>query len=98
MIKLCLFNKNNHRKICRKVLIFVPLSRINQMNIDIMKYSELEKLIIATTNSRFHRQGRRHPIWKNHDTGEFFEMSRHKSEEVAKGTLNNILEKSGAKK
>ncbi|MDR0795777.1 MAG: type II toxin-antitoxin system HicA family toxin [Tannerella sp.] len=53
---------------------------------------------MKTTNSRFHRQGRRHPIWKNHDTGEFFEMSRHKSEEVAKGTLNDILEKSGAKK
>jgi hypothetical protein len=28
----------------------------------------------------------------------FFEMSRHKSEEVAKGTLNDILEKSGFKK
>jgi predicted RNA binding protein YcfA (HicA-like mRNA interferase family) len=68
------------------------------MSIDIMKYSELEKLITKTTNSRFHHQGRRHPIWRNPDTGEFFEMSRHKSEEVAKGTLNDILTKSGAKK
>jgi len=28
----------------------------------------------------------------------FFEMSRHKNEEVAKGTLNDILVKSGIKK
>jgi len=63
-----------------------------------MKYSELEKLIKKMTNCRFHHQGRRHPIWQNPDTGEFFEMSRHKSEEVAKGTLNDILVKSGAKK
>ena len=70
----------------KKVLIFVPLWRINQINIFIVKYSELEKLLIKTTNCRFYRQGRRHPIWKNYDTGEFFEMSRHRSEEVAKGT------------
>ena len=63
-----------------------------------MKYSELEKLIKKMTNCRFHHQGRRHPIWQNPDTGEFFEMSRHKSEEVAKGTLNDILVKSGVKK
>jgi len=50
------------------------------------------------TNSRFHRHGRRHPIWHNPDTNEFFEMSRHKNEEVAKGTLNDILIKSGVKK
>ena len=63
-----------------------------------MKYSELEKLIKKTTNSRLRHQGRRHPIWQNPDTGEFFEMSRHNSEEVARGTLNDILEKSGVKK
>jgi hypothetical protein len=63
-----------------------------------MKYSEVERPLRKTTNSRFHHQGRRHPIWLNHDTGEFFEMSRHKNEEVAKGTLNDILTKSGAKK
>ena len=62
-----------------------------------MKYSELEKLIIRLTNSRFHHNGKRHPIWLNHDTGDFFEMSHHKSEEVAKGTLNDILKKSGVK-
>ena len=69
----------------------------NQIYIAFMRYSELEKLIKKMTNSRFHHEGRRHPIWKNPDTGEFFEMSRHKSEEVAKGTLNDILTKSGVK-
>jgi len=63
-----------------------------------MKYSELERIIKKMTNSRFHRHGRRHPIWYNPDTNEFFEMSRHKNEEVAKGTLNDILIKSGVKK
>jgi predicted RNA binding protein YcfA (HicA-like mRNA interferase family) len=63
-----------------------------------MKYSELAKLIRKTTNSRFHHNGRRHPIWKNPDTGEFFEMSHHRSEEVAPGTLNDILIKSGVKR
>jgi predicted RNA binding protein YcfA (HicA-like mRNA interferase family) len=63
-----------------------------------MKYSELEKIIKRNTNSHFHHNGRRHPIWYNPDTGEFFEMSNHRSEEVAKGTLNDILIKSGFKK
>jgi len=50
------------------------------------------------TNSRLHHQGKRHPIWHNPETGEFFEMSRHKNEEVATGTLHDILVKSGVKK
>jgi len=62
-----------------------------------MKYSELEKLIRKVTNSRFYRNGQRHPIWQNPDSGDFFEMSYHKSEEVAPGTLNDILTKSGVK-
>lgn len=63
-----------------------------------MKYSELERLLKKTTNSRLHRDGSRHPIWYNPETDDFFEMSYHKNEEVAKGTLNDILKKSGAKK
>jgi predicted RNA binding protein YcfA (HicA-like mRNA interferase family) len=63
-----------------------------------MKYSELEKLIKKTTNSRFHHNGRRHPIWRNGDTGDYFEMSHHKSEEVAPGTLKDILIKPGVKR
>jgi len=63
-----------------------------------MKYSELERLLKKTTKSRWYRGGSRHPIWYNPETDDFFEMSYHKSEEVAKGTLNDILKKSGAKK
>ena len=62
-----------------------------------MKYSELEKKIKETTNCRFLRNGSRHPIWKNYDTGELFEMSHHKSEEVKFGTLKSIIKKSGVK-
>ena len=63
-----------------------------------MKYSELEKMIKKLTNSCFHHNGKRHPIWYNPDTDDFFEMSYHKSEEVAEGTLNDILKKSGVKR
>jgi len=62
-----------------------------------MKYSELEKKIKETTNCRFFRNGGRHPIWRNPDTGELFEMSYHKSEEVKPGKLKNIIKKSGVK-
>ena len=60
-----------------------------------MKYSELEKKMRETTNCQFYRNGSRHPIWKNHDTGELFQMSYHKSEEVKSGTLKSIIKKSG---
>jgi len=62
-----------------------------------LKYSELEKKIKDTTNCRFFRNGSRHPIWKNPDTGELFEMSHHGSQEVKPGTLKNIMKKSGVK-
>jgi mRNA interferase HicA len=62
-----------------------------------MKYSELEKLIKKQTNCFFHRNGSRHPIWKNPDTGELFELSHHKSQEVKIGTLKSIIKKSGVK-
>jgi predicted RNA binding protein YcfA (HicA-like mRNA interferase family) len=60
-----------------------------------MKYSELEKLIKQTTPCRFYRNGSKHPIWKNPNTGEIFEMSYHKSDEVKKGTLKSITKKAG---
>jgi len=63
-----------------------------------MKYSELEKLIKQETDCYFHRNGSRHPIWINPETDVLFELSHHKSQEVKKGTLNDILIKSGIKK
>jgi len=62
-----------------------------------MKYSELEKAIKRTTNCCFFRNGKRHPIWLNPETGELFEMSYHRSQEVKQGTLKSIIKKSGAK-
>ena len=62
-----------------------------------MKYSELEREIKKTTDCRLFRSGSRHPIWKNPDTGELFEMSHHKSAEVKPGTLKNIIKKSGVR-
>jgi predicted RNA binding protein YcfA (HicA-like mRNA interferase family) len=62
-----------------------------------MKYSELERKIKQTTNCRFFRNGSRHPIWINPETGELFEMSHHGSEEVRPGTLKSIVKKSGVK-
>ena len=62
-----------------------------------MKYSELEKRIKETTNCSFFRNGSRHPMWINHDTGELFAMSHHGSEEVKPGTLKSIVKKSGVK-
>jgi len=62
-----------------------------------MKYSELERKIIETTYCRFYRNGRRHSIWKNPNTGELFEMSYHKSADVKPGTLSSIVKKSGVK-
>jgi len=63
-----------------------------------MKYSELERLIKKTTNCRFFRNGSRHPLWINPDTGEIFAMSHHDNEEVKPGTLKSILKSSGAQK
>jgi len=62
-----------------------------------MKYSELEKSIRQTTYCRFFRNGSRHPLWINPNTGELFAMSYHKNEEVKPGTLNDIIKKSGVK-
>jgi predicted RNA binding protein YcfA (HicA-like mRNA interferase family) len=62
-----------------------------------MKYSELERQIKKTTNCRFYRNGSQHPIWRNPDTGEFFEMSFHGGKEVKPGTLKSIVKSSGVK-
>lgn len=58
-----------------------------------MKYSELEKLIKQTCE--IHRNGSNHTIWKNKKTGKTFPISRHKTQEVPKGTLNSILKDAG---
>ncbi len=59
-----------------------------------MKYSELHKKL-KKAGCYIKRQGSRHPIWYSPITGNTFPTSRHESQEVAKGTLKDIKEKSG---
>jgi len=83
-------------KVLTLKIMSLSLQRINQTT-KTMKYSELERKIRESTNCRFFRNGKRHPIWKNSDTGELFELSYHRSEEVKPGTLKSIIKKSGVK-
>lgn len=58
-----------------------------------MKYSELEKIIKKTC--KVHREGCRHTLWINTETGKIFPVGRHKSQDVPKGTLKSILKDAG---
>ncbi|MDR1814969.1 MAG: type II toxin-antitoxin system HicA family toxin [Tannerella sp.] len=61
-----------------------------------IKYSELEKKL-KLFGCQLSENGKRHPIWISPITGLKFAMSYHKSEEVAEGTLRDILKKAGVK-
>jgi predicted RNA binding protein YcfA (HicA-like mRNA interferase family) len=61
-----------------------------------MKYSEVEqKLKKAGCYEDGEMNG--HPMWYSPLTDKYFKMSHHKSQEVAKGTLNSISNDSGVK-
>ncbi|MBQ9362998.1 MAG: type II toxin-antitoxin system HicA family toxin [Bacteroidaceae bacterium] len=62
-----------------------------------MKYNELERLVKKAGCYDTGEQMAGHPIWHCPSTGKDFKMSNHKSEEVAKGTLNAILKAAGLK-
>lgn len=62
-----------------------------------MKYSELHK-ILKEAGCYVLREGANHPIWYSPITQNTFPTSRHESQEVKTGTLNNILKKAGLKK
>ncbi|MBR4533083.1 MAG: type II toxin-antitoxin system HicA family toxin [Bacteroidaceae bacterium] len=62
-----------------------------------MKYRELEKIVKACGCYDTGRQQAGHPLWINPKTGKEFQMSNHRSEEVATGTLNKILKAAGLK-
>jgi len=57
-----------------------------------MTWSELEKKVKKAGN-KFHRHGKKHDIWLNPKTGEKFEIARHRTQEVPKGTLDSIKTK-----
>jgi predicted RNA binding protein YcfA (HicA-like mRNA interferase family) len=61
-----------------------------------MKYSELERRL-KSLGCWWREDGGNHPIWFSPITGNKFPMSYHKSEEVKKGTLKNILNLAGVK-
>ncbi|MDR1628984.1 MAG: type II toxin-antitoxin system HicA family toxin [Oscillospiraceae bacterium] len=61
-----------------------------------MKYSEVERKLKAQ-GCRWCKNGTRHPVWYSPITNDFFLLSYHGNEEVAKGTLKEISKKSGIK-
>lgn len=59
-----------------------------------MRYSEVERMLRAA-KCRIEREGSNHCIWYSPITGQKFPVSRHKEQEVPKGTLKSILKAAG---
>ncbi|MCD8334407.1 MAG: type II toxin-antitoxin system HicA family toxin [Clostridiales bacterium] len=59
-----------------------------------MRYSELEKQL-KKAGCTVLREGANHCIWYSPITGKRFPVSRHKTEEIPKGTLKSILRDAG---
>ena len=59
-----------------------------------LKYAELKRYL-RRKGAKLYLQGANHEIWELN--GKFTEISRHKSQEVKKGTLNGILKDLGLK-
>jgi len=62
-----------------------------------MKYSELERKLKKIGCSDTGDEMNGHPLWYSPITERYFKMSNHKSQEVAKGTLQSIKKDSGLK-
>lgn len=61
-----------------------------------MRYSELEKEL-RKIKCVIVREGTNHTIWYSPVTGKTFPVSRHKTEEIPKGTLKSIKRDAGLK-
>lgn len=61
-----------------------------------MKYSELRKKL-EKDGWFIKRHGKEHDIYTHSVKGGEVQVGRHKAQEVAKGTLNNILKMAGLK-
>ena len=59
-----------------------------------MRYSELEK-DLKKAGCKVFREGANHTIWYSSITGQYFPVSRHKTEEIPKGTLKSIRKAAG---
>lgn len=62
-----------------------------------MKVSEIQKKIAASGYCSLIRHGDNHDIWKNNKTGKEFQIPRHPSKELPKGTAYKILKDAGLK-
>ena len=61
-----------------------------------MKISELIK-ILKSEGCKLVESGAEHDKWFSPISNEYFRVPRHKSKEIAKGTLNAILKQAGLK-
>lgn len=61
-----------------------------------MRYGELEKLL-KKNGCAVLREGANHCIWYSEKTEKRFPVSRHKTQEVPKGTLDSIMKSAGLK-
>jgi predicted RNA binding protein YcfA (HicA-like mRNA interferase family) len=61
-----------------------------------MKCSELKK-ILQQNGCYKENEGRKHENWYSPKTGKIFQVGRHGSQDVKKGTLNRILTDAGIK-
>jgi len=61
-----------------------------------MKYSELKKFL-SQNNCYKKNEGTRHETWYSSITGKTFQIGRHNTQDVKKGTLNKILKDAGLK-
>ncbi|MCL2086424.1 MAG: type II toxin-antitoxin system HicA family toxin [Oscillospiraceae bacterium] len=61
-----------------------------------MKYSELKKLLKKNGCCKI-SEGSKHENWVGASRGRVFQVGRHDTEDVKKGTLNRILKDAGIK-
>lgn len=60
-----------------------------------MKYNELHRMLRKAGCYQTGKQMAGHPLWFSPKTGETFKTSNHEKQEVATGTLRNILKSAG---
>ena len=61
-----------------------------------MKYSEL-KILLSKNGCYKQSEGTRHENWYSPITSKLFQVGRHNTEDVKKGTLTRILKDAGLK-
>jgi len=61
-----------------------------------VKYSELKNLL-RKSGCYKHSEGAKHENWFSPGTNKIFQVGRHNSEDVKKGTLDRIMKDAGIK-